>query len=691
MVSQATDDDVEYDMEGGRTATATATASSAVAIHDKTDDAVVSDADFDNFLQFVNDEIDSPVPLTRVVVEGKGGPSSSHHRRGDDDVAIATAGKQRRNSSIFSGRAGHRLDFRNVLLTTRPTKKRPSRVILDSLASSFAPKSLTAVMGPSGSGKTSLLKILTGRVGSNSTGLSMSGEIRLDGKVVDPTDIVIRKKIAYVEQDVSIPATCTPREAIAFSARLRLDLSVTNDEINDIVNDILDNLGLSHVADTLIGGGPLMSGGLSGGEKKRVQCGVELVTRPSLVILDEPTSGLDSYSAQSLMDVLKRIADAGATVIVTIHQPPPPVVRKIDNLLLLLGGRILYDGRMGHDLEDTFKGRGYPKPDDYNISDWILQVAQTNTIDELEGSGFLARDGGGMGRLEEKTSMLDDTYRTNETIVVASTAEHVGLALQTRLLFDRAFKQLLRDKLSFVIRIVVNLAFGLLYGCIFLNVGRSNYDYYPEVMASFGAQSNILIGTMFGVAQSSLMEFPKDRPVFLREYSTDHYSVLPYFLSKFSLECITAFIQVLSQMVASYFLMGFKANFFQFLFMNFLLAIASSSIGLFIGSCIEDPSVAAELMPALLVPQFLFSGVFIQVNLIPEFLRWAQYLCSLTYATRAVSLFEFGDCDTESCQQLLNANGAYEFETYWYTIILCAIAIVFRGTSMYILKMKASF
>ena len=245
--------------------------------------------------------------------------------------------------------------------------------------------------------------------------------------------------------------------------------------------------------------------------------------------------------------------------------------------------------------------------------------------------------------------------------------------------------------MSFVIRIVVNLAFGLLYGSIFLNVGRSDYDYYPEVMASFGAQSNILIGTMFGVAQSSLMEFPKDRPVFLREYSTDHYSVLPYFLSKFSLECITAFIQVLSQMLASFFLMGFKANFFKFLFMNFLLAIASSSIGLFIGSCIEDPSVAAELMPALLVPQFLFSGVFIQVNLIPEFLRWAQYLCSLTYATRAVSIFEFGECDTESCQQLLNANGAYEFETYWYTIILCAIAIVFRGTSMYILKKKASF
>ena len=431
-----------------------------------------------------------------------------------------------------------------------------------------------------------------------------------------------------------------------------------------------------------------MSGGLSGGEKKRVQCGVELVTRPSLVILDEPTSGLDSYSAQSLMDVLKRIADAGATVIVTIHQPPPPVVRKIDNLLLLLGGKILYDGPMGAEVEEAFGSRGYPKPDDYNISDWILQVAQTNTIEELGGKGFFFRD-------EDKLATTERASKRSSTIAVSAhggkaATEHVGLTIQTRLLFDRAIKQLVRDKLSFVIRIVVNIAFGLLYGSIFLGVGRSDYVLYPEVMASFGAQSNILIGTMFGVAQSSLMEFPKDRPVFLREYSTDHYSVLPYFLSKFSLECITAFIQVLSQMIASFFLMGFKANFFKFLTMNFLLAIASSSIGLFLGSCIEDPTVAAELMPALLVPQFLFSGVFIQVNLIPEFLRWAQYLCSLTYATRAVSLFEFGDCDTESCRQLLDANGAYEFETFWYTIILCAIAIVFRGTSMLILKKKAS-
>ena len=72
------------------------------------------------------------------------------------------------------------------------------------------------------------------------------------------------------------------------------------------------------------------------------------------------------------MEVLKKIADAGATVIVTIHQPPPPVVRKIDNSILMLGGRIMYDGPMGPTMEQTFSEKGFPKPDDYNIADWML-------------------------------------------------------------------------------------------------------------------------------------------------------------------------------------------------------------------------------------------------------------------------------------------------------------------------------
>lgn len=93
------------------------------------------------------------------------------------------------------------------------------------------------------------------------------------------------------------------------------------------------------------------------------------------------------------MEVLKKIADAGATVIVTIHQPPPPVVRKVDNLLLLLGGRLLYDGPMGHDVEERFTELGFPKPDDYNIADWILvRIRMTYNMHISVGGVFMVFD-----------------------------------------------------------------------------------------------------------------------------------------------------------------------------------------------------------------------------------------------------------------------------------------------------------
>eukprot|EP00536_Pseudo-nitzschia_multiseries_P002974 jgi/Psemu1/295043/fgenesh1_pm.42_\ len=576
------------------------------------------------------------------------------------------------------------MEFEDVLLSTKSKnpEKSPPKKILGGITGSFPPKSLTAIMGPSGSGKTSLLKLLTGRMGGSSS-LDMTGEVRLDNRVVNPKDIDVRKQIAYVEQDVTIPATCTPREAICFSARLRLDKNKSDKEIDDVVNDILDKLGLQHCADTLIGGGALMAGGLSGGEKKRVQCGVELVTNPEIVVLDEPTSGLDSYSAQSLVDILRKIADAGATVIVTIHQPTPPVVRRIDNLLLLLGGRILYDGPMGSVLQEQFSENGFPKPEDYNIADWILQVAQTNTAEELEKKGFF-RSEQKKDQKPKKAGLTDALYKTVDL-------NHAGFFTQTRLLFDREIKKLYRDKFAFLVQVTSTTVFGLLFGMIFYAVGKSTYSEYPEVMASFGAIANLLISTMFGVAESSLMEFPKDRPVFLREYSTNHYSVLPYFLAKFTLECFTVLVQVAAQLLVAFFLMGFQMNFFHFLALNFMLAIASTSIGIFIGSCVEDPTVAAVFMPALIVPQLLFSGFFIQTNLIPEFLRWAQYLCSLTYAIRLASIYEFGECDTPVCVDLLQNNGVYQLESYWYWIILIAIAAIFRITSIILLKGKASF
>eukprot|EP00529_Nitzschia_sp_RCC80_P015269 CAMPEP_0113480152 /NCGR_PEP_ID=MMETSP0014_2-20120614/21717_1 /TAXON_ID=2857 /ORGANISM="Nitzschia sp." /LENGTH=710 /DNA_ID=CAMNT_0000373551 /DNA_START=89 /DNA_END=2217 /DNA_ORIENTATION=+ /assembly_acc=CAM_ASM_000159 len=563
--------------------------------------------------------------------------TTKHEIDGDDDDEEGQQQHRRRSrrSTLFAVREGHTLKFTGLTLKTRVRKKKNKeenapepKIIVNNLSGHVPPKKVTAIMGPSGAGKTSLLKILTGRVSKSK--MDLSGQVFLDGFEVDPSSIVVRREIAYVEQEVSLLPTTTTREAIMFSARLRLGRHKSHQELQDVTNEILQELGLNGCADTMVGGG-LIKGGLSGGEKKRCQCGVELVTSPGIIILDEPTSGLDSFSAEQLVDVLRRIANAGASVLITIHQPPPTIVRKIDHLVLLENGKMMYDGDMGEPLDVYFEEKGYGKPADYNVADWILNVAQTISDSDLEKAGFFVDNA--FSKINDE-SIYNSTREQEEEHLkrLEQGVQHAAWWTQISLLFDREMKRLYRDKMSMVIRLGSTAFFGLFYGLIYLNIGREDLNDPLIVQSIFGAIANTLISMMFGVAQSALSDLPRDRPVFLREYSTNHYGILPYFVSRFSVECVVTLLQSCMQLLTSYWLFGLNMGFFVFLTINFILAMASTSMGVMMGSAIEDPSVAAEFMPLLIVPQLLFSGFFIPTEFIPSFLRWAQYLCSLTYA-----------------------------------------------------------
>ena len=141
-------------------------------------------------------------------------------------------------------------------------------------------------MGPSGAGKTSLLNILAGRARSNGR-IKIENDIRLNNYAVDPTDIRVRRLIAFVAQDDSLPPTATPREAIRFSAKLRLSRNTTDHQLDKLTLRMIQELGLTACADAIVGGALIK--GISGGERKRTSVGVELVVKPALCFLDEPT------------------------------------------------------------------------------------------------------------------------------------------------------------------------------------------------------------------------------------------------------------------------------------------------------------------------------------------------------------------------------------------------------------------
>jgi len=145
-----------------------------------------------------------------------------------------------------------------------------------------------------------------------------------------------------MQQDLLTP-TQTPREAILFSAMLRLPAEVPFAEKAELVEKMLDDLGLMDCADTLIG--DEMIRGISGGEKKRTSIGIELVMRPKLIFLDEPTSGLDAFAAHVIMKKVAGLAHSGGcNVLTTIHQPSSEVFHSFDKIMLLRKGEALFFG-----------------------------------------------------------------------------------------------------------------------------------------------------------------------------------------------------------------------------------------------------------------------------------------------------------------------------------------------------------
>lgn len=168
-------------------------------------------------------------------------------------------------------------------------------------------------MGSSGAGKTSLLNILSERIALK-RGDKLSGNLIINDTA--PLNAALFGKIAgYVMQDDVLFIHFTPREALRFAARLKLKSS--QQEQDERVEKLIIELGLSNVANTPIGG--TFHKTLSGGERKRVAIGVELITDPSLILLDEPTSGLDSFKALSIVKLIRKLARQGKTIITTIH------------------------------------------------------------------------------------------------------------------------------------------------------------------------------------------------------------------------------------------------------------------------------------------------------------------------------------------------------------------------------------
>ncbi|XP_020216892.1 putative white-brown complex homolog protein 30 [Cajanus cajan] len=272
-------------------------------------------------------------------------------------ISMATEGDVRTRPVI-------EVAFKDLTLTLKGKRKHLLRCVTGKLM----PGRVSAVMGPSGAGKTTFLSALAGKA----RGCTMTGSILINGK--SESIHCYQKIIGFVPQDDIVHGNLTVEENLRFSARCRLSADMPKPDKVLIVERVIESLGLQAVRDSLVG--TVEKRGISGGQRKRVNVGMEMVMEPSLLILDEPTTGLDSASSTLLLKALRREALEGVNICMVLHQPSYTLFRMFDDIVFLAkGGLTAYHGPVKK-VEEYFASIGITVPDRVNPPDHFIDILE---------------------------------------------------------------------------------------------------------------------------------------------------------------------------------------------------------------------------------------------------------------------------------------------------------------------------
>jgi len=405
---------------------------------------------------------------------------------------------------------------------------------------------------------------------------------------------------------------------------------MTKAQKNQRAEEVLLKLGLKDCADNLIGSD--MIKGISGGEKRRVSIAVQILTDPRVLLLDEPTSGLDAFTASSIMEVLRGLADEGRTLILTIHQSRSDLFQQFGNVLLLArGGAPVYAGK-GTGMLPHFDALGYPCPTTTNPADFALDLI---TID-LQQSDREQATRSKVRSLITSWSSGDFMSAIDPTEI--STPAQLGSLVRKPstfisaypILVYRAFINFRRQPPLLIARIMQVIGLAIILTLFFAPL---KHDYY-SVQTRLGFIQEFCAFYFVGMLQNVAI-YPSERDVFYREHDDGTYSVSAFFVQYLTLEIpfeiFTSFIfAILVDLAAG--LPRTTQLFFVCFFNCFCIVSCGESLGIMFNTLFEHTGFAVNLTSVFLsVAQFM-SGV-LSINM-PRFLQGVNYLSPIRYAIR---------------------------------------------------------
>lgn len=531
------------------------------------------------------------------------------------------------------------------------------RILLQKSSFKLGSRTLTAIIGPSGAGKSTLLNALTGRVSLS------SGNISIGGRNLESEYSELKKEIGLVPQADIMHTKLTIRQALTYGAALRLPKDVSKEERVQRVNEVLAKLELEPRAD-------LQIAKLSGGQKKRVSIGLELLTKPELLVLDEPTSGLDPGLDAHVMETLRTLADEGQTVVVVTH-----AVENLDfcdNVILMAsGGRIAYFGPPSTIFNALAKK---------TWSEVFKLLADSDAI-------FL--------QAEKKPFVQSEQDRR----AIKESAKRQSWIKQTATLSTRYLSVIKSDRFYMLLLLVVPTVMGIIS-----YFTSSKWGFAPGPLTDAGFRYNptarssvmvLVLGSMFIALSTSVQEIIKEKEIFSREKNVG-VRISAYFFSKFITLSLIVSLQlgifvniVLFKRPQSDLRTYFGSSMNSVFVVTIVLGICSLLLGLLISSFISTSEQAMPALVGVTMIQIVLSGI-----LPMEAGRSISKISSLMPSYMATNAFasvtNLAEITFTQSKSLLARWSATSGNTLLMLTELIILCILFASLSLYKLQKNAN-